>query len=335
MVLIVFYHTDTSLLLSMPLNGVSSVLYQILRTLMHVAVPLFFIFSGYLFFRQPEHFTRKVYRDKLERRIRTLLIPYLIWNFFAMFVTIGTSIFSLHPDYFIDSFVGIGEGFCGMPKAFQLWFLRDLMLMCLLSLPLYYLLRGRRPWILLLFALLYVYQWTYRVHPIIYRFPSALLFFSVGAYMGIHKMNIIETVRRVPLWASLTLTTLIMIAHIWLIMTGSLYYIYAEKLFAIVAVIPTVQVASLLVEHRDLEPIGWLAGSTFLLYAVHPLIINYLIVVPLEGRLPCTTFYFWIVLLAEVVTPMLLCAAIHAVATRLMPRTAALLTGGRAKSRNI
>lgn len=42
MVLIVFYHTDTSLLLSMPLNGVSSVLYQILRTLMHVAVPLFF-----------------------------------------------------------------------------------------------------------------------------------------------------------------------------------------------------------------------------------------------------------------------------------------------------
>jgi len=147
-------------------------------------------------------------------------------------------------------------------------------------------------------------------------------------------MNIIETVRRIPLWASLTLTSLIMIAHIWLIITGSPDYIYAEKLFAIVAVIPTLQVASLLVERRNLNPIAWLTGSTFLLYAVHPLIINYFIVVPFEGKLPCTTFYFWIVLFAEVVTPVLLCAAIHAAATHFMPRTAALLSGGRVKPRN-
>lgn len=61
MVFIVIVHTDTTLLNSMPHAGISSVLYYILRTIIRLAVPMFFIISGYWFFRQPETFTLDAY----------------------------------------------------------------------------------------------------------------------------------------------------------------------------------------------------------------------------------------------------------------------------------
>ena len=48
-----------------------------------VAVPGFFMISAYQFYRNCS------FRDvapKMERRIRTVLIPYLLWNFFIMLV---------------------------------------------------------------------------------------------------------------------------------------------------------------------------------------------------------------------------------------------------------
>ena len=59
--------------------------YEILKllvsqTLVKVAVPVFFIMSGYLFFANVEKWNLKVYKAKMLRRMKTLLIPYLIWN---------------------------------------------------------------------------------------------------------------------------------------------------------------------------------------------------------------------------------------------------------------
>ena len=45
-----------------------------------VAVPVFFIISGYFFFYQTKVFGKETYFKKLKKRIRTLLIPYFLWN---------------------------------------------------------------------------------------------------------------------------------------------------------------------------------------------------------------------------------------------------------------
>ena len=45
-----------------------------------VCVPLFFFISGFLFFYNSD-FTKETYLAKLKKRIKTLLVPYLIWNF--------------------------------------------------------------------------------------------------------------------------------------------------------------------------------------------------------------------------------------------------------------
>lgn len=112
-------------------------------------------------------------------------------------------------------------------------------------------------------------------------------------------------------------------------MRGSSAIPVAEKLFSIVATVPTLRIASSLVERKNLRPTGWLAGSGFLLFAIHPLVMNYLLVEPLTGKLAPTVAHFWMVLGAEVVVPVVVCAIVHVAARKIMPRTAVRLTGGR------
>ena len=49
------------------------------------AVPLFFLISGFLYFKGCEsQFGLKDYMAKNRKRLRTLLIPYLLWNIFTL-----------------------------------------------------------------------------------------------------------------------------------------------------------------------------------------------------------------------------------------------------------
>ena len=51
-----------------------------------VAVPIFFLISGYLFFVKLEEWRTDVWVDKLKRRVKTLLIPYLLCNTIAIVI---------------------------------------------------------------------------------------------------------------------------------------------------------------------------------------------------------------------------------------------------------
>lgn len=45
-----------------------------------LAVPTFFLISGYFYFYHLKGWSKFVYIDKLRKRLHTLLIPYLLWN---------------------------------------------------------------------------------------------------------------------------------------------------------------------------------------------------------------------------------------------------------------
>ena len=65
-------------LVSYPLFA--NVSFFISELLCRVAVPTFFIFSGYLFFGKSETFTRHDYVAKLKSRAKSLLLPFIVWN---------------------------------------------------------------------------------------------------------------------------------------------------------------------------------------------------------------------------------------------------------------
>lgn len=50
--------------------------YRLIQSLLHCCVPCFFFISGYLYYR---NYTPKEWKRKTTSRIKSLLIPYLIW----------------------------------------------------------------------------------------------------------------------------------------------------------------------------------------------------------------------------------------------------------------
>ena len=136
-------------------------------------MPTFFVMSGYLFFGNVTKWNAKIYWNKQRRRAKTLLVPYIIWNI-AMAVKLKT--FSL--SIFIE------------PANMPLWFLRDLMIVSLLTPIIYIGVRKLGYW---LFAILLPIYLTglYAVQPGLT--PYAVCFFTLGAFLSIRKMDLIET----------------------------------------------------------------------------------------------------------------------------------------------
>lgn len=122
-------------------------------------VPLFFFFSGYLFFctkNGTNCFTSRDYFSKLRKRVRTLLVPYIFWNIavLALFAILhrftpglinaeNHNVYNYSCMEFIRSFWNYPND---MPINYPFWFLRDLMIMILIS-PIVYLLNRYGKWI--------------------------------------------------------------------------------------------------------------------------------------------------------------------------------------------
>lgn len=121
------------------------------------AVPLFYVISGYLFFLKVPEGMKSIY-GKMRKRVRTLVVPYIIGCLFfvgfgvLMAVLPGVSkymnssvmpLFSKPIGEILRSiFYDAGNG---TPCAFQLWFLRDLILIVATS-PLWYLCLKHLKW---------------------------------------------------------------------------------------------------------------------------------------------------------------------------------------------
>ena len=54
----------------------------------HVAMPIFYVMSGYLFFYKLTTFDGRTYKSKLRKRIKTLFVPYLLWNLMQILFTV-------------------------------------------------------------------------------------------------------------------------------------------------------------------------------------------------------------------------------------------------------
>ena len=146
------------------------------QTLVKVAMPTFFVISGYLFFANVETFCQEIYWQKIKRRIKTLLIPYLIWNLLmaAKLRTFSLSIF-------------------WEPSNMPLWFLRDLMVVSLLT-PIIYIGIKKLGWCVFIVLLPVYLTGIWAIQPGMN--PYAICLFTLGAFLSIGKRNLIDTCRR-------------------------------------------------------------------------------------------------------------------------------------------
>jgi len=158
------------------------------------AVALFFLLSGYLFFR---NFTFAKTFEKYGSRIRTLFVPYIFWNALALFFIIGIQIIPPVRYQLASLYTGFLPGrqvheyvqiIVSHGVAFQLWFLYDLMLYTLFAPVIYVSVRYLSFYLLIPLIIV----WLLRI-PV----PSYLgflerggLFYLIGAYIALHPVTL-------------------------------------------------------------------------------------------------------------------------------------------------
>ena len=160
-----------------------------------VAVPFFFSISGYLFFFNTHNIFRE-YFFKIKKRIKTIFILYVIVSIYGSFIIILLLNISFTKSFFNSenqtifqgSFLKIFYTIFNNPLVYQLWFLRDLMCLFILS-PIIYLLVKYIKW---LYIAILVVVW---LEVFGFEMPlldnKSILFFSLGAFIAINNQKIL------------------------------------------------------------------------------------------------------------------------------------------------
>lgn len=158
------------------------------------AVALFFLLSGYLFFR---NYSLQKTLSKFRSRLRSLLIPYFLWGGIGVVFILLLQWLPFAPGYFSSLYTGVLSGKTIIEYirivlhhgvSFQLWFLVDLLLYTLLA-PIFYIVLKYSS--LLFLVPLYV-LWILQVPlPPVFSFVyRGGLFYLLGAYIGMYGVYI-------------------------------------------------------------------------------------------------------------------------------------------------
>ena len=319
-----------------PFNGTfplyESVLYICAQILTRIAVPIFFLFSGFLFYYKINGYTTKTYVYKLKSRVQTLLIPYIFWNFlFIVIYNIGGMLFS----GFTKSI--IGEGYTvkdwlmtlwnynnsECPVSYQFWFLRDLMVVVLFSPAIYWLTKKLDYIYPLILCILWITGLWFNV---VGFSIDAFFFFSLGAYFSIKNKNFAKKVKSHTLLLSI-------IYFIFIIITfysrSYDYVVYVRRVCVLFGMAFTIALTTVFIKKRNFRLNTFLSNSSFFIYAYH------IIVLPLIRRvllfiIPCTTevratilYFLWSI------TTIVVGLILYLFLRKWLPKTTAFITGGR------
>ncbi len=153
--------------------------------LTRMAVPIFFLMSGFLLF---QNFNLLTYKNKISKRIYTLLIPYFFWTTLTILIFFILQSIPGVSHFFNNTFIKdlpIKELFIKLwvnPQNYPLWFLRDLILLTILSPLIFYFIKNLpRVYLFIIFTIWFFELITSSIDISFYK-PEAVLFFSIGAY---------------------------------------------------------------------------------------------------------------------------------------------------------
>ncbi|MBO7145188.1 MAG: acyltransferase family protein [Salinivirgaceae bacterium] len=315
-----------------------------------MAVPMFFLFSGYLFFYRTD-FDGSIYKAKLRKRVNTLLIPFILWN------VIGTLMIAMYKIPFLQAVLpGAANADIELspmrilnifynkdnsilvqaapptrntpyPIDAPLWFVREVMAAVILTPVIFQLIKKMGGWFVVLVGILWAV-----VVPIVLPggyfslLSRALFFFSWGAYYGINKLNFVAELRKwkfapfayLPFLIADTLTK------------GLAINPYLRDVVILLGIITVVIVAVRLLESGKARVNPLFVKPVFFIFALHGLImqnIGKMMVSVLhlpDNALVMTAFYF-----AVPIVTIAACMGIYMLINKYLPTICRLLTGNR------
>jgi len=277
MIGIVFLHSkfirsrwNETLIENDPISWIS-IFFQLLisEQITRLCVPLFFVISGYFFFKNYDG-SIQAYYIKLKSRFKTILIPYLFWCLFWFAIYNLFSQFQ-HLDSFplalIDALVN--------PIPFQLWFLKDLMALVFFS-PLVYFLITKIKQHYLFIALLMVYLLDFSIRSHI----DSIVFFLLGAslFLSGNKWFLKQNIK-IYLCAYTILSLIFAFLNLYSLYVNHTFIVLIHKISVIIGILTILySVFNFDMNHLSFKLLlnKLSAGYLFFLFASHEPLLSFL-----------------------------------------------------------
>jgi fucose 4-O-acetylase-like acetyltransferase len=305
-------------------------------------IPMLFLISGYIFALQ-DH---KPYGQRIRKRFKTLIIPFLIWSAVGLAITYLLQQFPITAQAVKDSqldqlgdnrpyseigWLGIVRRWLIRPVSFQLWFIRSLFVYNMLY-PIFKWAIMRYP--MLWFSFLFV-LWITMFNFFLFE-GQGLFFFSLGIWLSKHNYPI----HKKPHWFSHYLSWLFFIG-ISVIKTFMAFELEAGSIasFWTLSVLHIISVSAgiLAVWFGADYIVKWFMHQKWFVRATSFAFIIYALHVPLIHYFTRLAFIYWhnipnYRLITYIIVPVFvftLCMFIGIVFRRIAPGTYRIATGGR------
>lgn len=300
--------------------------------LARIAVPLFFLMSGYFFFLGFT-WSWRGFGQKLAVRAKSLLLPYLFWTlsvvvtrFLGQCIPVVNAYFAggdgLLADLSVYDLVNALLGLTRAPEAYHFWFIRDLMLLMLLSPLIVVLLR----YVAMPFLGVVFFVWITATWPIYTPDVVGVLFFSLGSYLAM-KGESLFLCDRYGKWFVLVYIPVLFADVIWY---DAPFNVCLHRCGIVIGLVAILFGSKFILTNERLKNILlWLGGSSFFVYAAHE---------PLLGIARTVAFQFlpfnwpYTVLLIYLLVPLAVVAVlvvVHTVLGAYVPGVLRVVTGGR------
>lgn len=336
-------------------NLTSFDIYNIFRVaishvLTHIAVPCFFLFSGYLFFIKMEKWSASFYLSKIRTRLKTLVIPYFIWNILLVLaiciIKIGKLLCKNEPFTYLsnlwnEGILSILWDYCVWnvdklnwlgfhtpmygPIVCPLWFLENLIVVSFLSPLIYYYIRYAKIYGVILLALAYCTGIWVSVPGFTI---NAVFFFSLGAYWGINKEIIVNALARFK-WVSAIIALFFLFPSIYF--DGSQMKFYFYPFYVIFGTFTIINFVAFLFQKQILKRINRnLSAASFFIYAIHTIFILDLVSRLVNMALPSDLLIMqYIKYLMKPILTAFTCLGIYLIMRNIFPSFLRVLTGNR------
>lgn len=325
------------------------------------SVPVYFFISGYVFFLSvKEVFSKDIYVNKLRNRVKTLLIPYILWNIIAALIYVSyyypplssffpglnvsdvdtscKAILNIFWDSTVAAFGDAERGFVWntVPQDAPLWFVRDLMFLSLLSPIIHSLIKKLGIYIVLLFGLLWLCGMSSDAltgvgFGTVTRVFVGLFFFSLGAYFSINKLDMVHQFGKYSNLSFLLyplLGTLHILLSYMTVPTLVLSIIKAMNIF--VGLFFAYNLAALILEKGIFRTSPFLTSSSFFIYVTHWIIMDNVVKLFFVLFKPTSDLGVLGIYLLATLIIIVLILAVYWFMRRFTPRLLGVLVGRRA-----
>ncbi len=337
MVMIVFLHSSTTIFNfntgSVHKSNKANVFVQTIvgEGFTRVAVPFFFAISGFLFFQNIQP-TANSFLTKLKKRVQSVFLPYILWSLYSLLLFAFLQYFSFTKDFFATRLIrnySAWDLFYTVffnPLAYQLWFLKDLILIFLLSPAIYFCIRK-----LSIFYLLFILAcWLFNFY--FYYFQAiSICFFSLGAFVSLNPTIKFKTSYTEYAWLLFFIWILLCV----LVAVIRVFYGNPPVNFYVQCISIFVGMATFWLMYDERMKGGnpskkWLSifSYSFFIYAFHEPVLTIIKkgLFYLSDKSNTSTFLIFII---SPCTTILLAISIGILLNKLVPALYRLITGGR------